>query len=141
MVSGGVVVNYTNAARRHFDDANSLQQAGRLGNAGQLYGYAAECGVKALMVSCGASVDGAGSVLAPLRLHFPKLRNNVQANLGAWVNGRGAAACFAALPSLGKLNDWNIDYRYWHLNKLPLQSLADWKVAASEVMRALDGAI
>lgn len=39
--------DFPDAHARHWQDAERLAQAGRWANADQLYGYSAECGLKA----------------------------------------------------------------------------------------------
>jgi hypothetical protein len=45
------MVNFYESSKRHYVDVVLLQNNDRLPNAGQLYGFSAECGVKALMVA------------------------------------------------------------------------------------------
>ncbi len=45
--------SYASAARRHLSDAQTLLSAARPDNAAYLAGYAAECGVKAVMTQAG----------------------------------------------------------------------------------------
>lgn len=49
--------NYTEAAERHQHDAKLLDKYGRLDNADQLYGFAAECALKAALVQLGRFRD------------------------------------------------------------------------------------
>lgn len=49
--TGSTRVNYAESARRHFQDACVLQGSGRAANAGQLFGIAAEYGIKAVVVA------------------------------------------------------------------------------------------
>ncbi len=44
--------NYKNAARRHYEDAEILFNRLRWANADQLYGLAAECGLKCRINYC-----------------------------------------------------------------------------------------
>ncbi|MBF0176839.1 MAG: hypothetical protein HQL63_08335 [Magnetococcales bacterium] len=43
---------YDQAAMRHFRDAQLLEKEGRLANADQLYGFAAECAIKFAVAGC-----------------------------------------------------------------------------------------
>lgn len=47
----GNEVNYAAAARRHLSDGRILQGQGRHANAGQLFGFSVECGIKALLLA------------------------------------------------------------------------------------------
>ncbi|MGV0761318.1 hypothetical protein V6768_18510 [Tistrella mobilis] len=54
-----MTIDFGNAHDRHWNDAETLRENGRLANADHLYGFSAECGLKALMQSFGMSVhDG-----------------------------------------------------------------------------------
>src|SRR5690348_5450527 len=54
-------VDFPGSARRHLKDAELLEAANRLANAGHLYGYVAECGLKALLTWHGHPTDADGS--------------------------------------------------------------------------------
>jgi hypothetical protein len=45
---------YSTAAMRHWQDATLLDESRRLANADQLYGFAAECGLKSALVAVGS---------------------------------------------------------------------------------------
>lgn len=49
--------DYLDAHERHWEDAEHLFQSGRWANADHLYGLAAECGLKKLMLAFGMSYD------------------------------------------------------------------------------------
>ncbi|MHA3905049.1 hypothetical protein ACTPOE_16190 [Castellaniella sp. WN] len=49
--------DFLDAHLRHWEDAERLFQAGRLANADHLYGMAAECGLKSLMLEFGMPFD------------------------------------------------------------------------------------
>lgn len=51
--------NFLDAHKRHWNDAERLFAAACYANADQLYGMAAECGLKQLMVQFGMAVDSA----------------------------------------------------------------------------------
>ena len=42
--------NFEESCFRHYEDANLLKINNRLPNAGQLYGFCAECGVKHILI-------------------------------------------------------------------------------------------
>lgn len=74
-----LTVNYEQAARRHLTDAETLFNQGRMPNAGQLYGFAAECGLKAMLLACGVAPDADGGISKrhPLRQHMPTLTDRI----------------------------------------------------------------
>lgn len=55
-----MATDFANAHDRHRQDAEFLENATRLPNADHLYGFAAECGLKALMTVFGMPVTGTG---------------------------------------------------------------------------------
>ena len=52
--------DFHDAHRRHWQDAELLRKHGRWANADQLYGFSAECGLKAVMKALGMAVDSMG---------------------------------------------------------------------------------
>ena len=83
--------DFANAHFRHWEDAEFLFRAGRWANADQLYGLSAECGLKAVMVADGLSVDVAGS---PYRKHV----NRLWGIFRAIVQGRRTGGWLHHLP-------------------------------------------
>lgn len=67
------LVDYVASARRHVKDAHILLHAGRKANAGQLFGFCVECGLKALLIHIGKPVDNEGNIMKPYREHMNKL--------------------------------------------------------------------
>ncbi|MBK6725902.1 MAG: hypothetical protein IPG63_01370 [Xanthomonadales bacterium] len=122
-----------------------LLTSARLGNAGQLYGIAAECGVKAILVACGVPADSDGSIDRPggvkgkaFKEHFPKLHDAVLNLAHTIPDGRTAATYLATMPHLACFFDWSVDHRFWRDAVLPTASVTNWQAAAGEVMTALD---
>ncbi len=132
--------DYVAAARRHIRDAHLLQHAGRLANAGQLFGICVECALKSLLVQGGAPVDETGSLLLPYRVHMPKLET-LFTQLTTLPDGRAASILQSRLPDLTALATWTIDHRYWRESAIPLSgSLQAWERAALEMDALLDEA-
>lgn len=143
-------VAYEQAARRHWIDAETLFSQGRLANAGQLYGFVAECGLKALLLACGVAPGADGGVPSehpskpgkahPMRQHMPNLTGRITANGQLIPDGPKATNYMATMPQLASFNDWSVDHRYWRDSALPLVSVANWRNAAREVSIMLDQA-
>ncbi len=143
-------VAYAVAARRHMIDAENLFKANRLANAGQLYGFVAECGLKALLIASGIAPGNDGGIpmahpakpskTHPLRSHMPKLSAGISIHGQLIPDGQRAQAYMATMPNISLYNDWSIDHRYWHDAALPLASVASWRIAAIEVGKMLDQA-
>lgn len=144
-------VAYEHAARRHLRDADTLFNQGRLANAGQLYGFAAECGLKAMLLACGVAPGADGGVpddhpanpgkRHPLRQHMPSLTGRISINGHLIPDGPRATKYMATMPSLGHFHDWSVDHRYWREAAMPLTSVTSWRSAAQEVSTMLDQAI
>lgn len=143
-------IAFEHAARRHLADAESLFIRGRLANAGQLYGFVAECGLKAMLLACGVAPSADGGIPVthpakpdkqhPLRQHMPSLTGRIAAHGQLIPDGPQAARYMATMPSLGHYVDWSVDHRYWRDAALPLTSVAKWRSAAQEVCTMLDQA-
>lgn len=66
--------DFIDAHHRHRADAELLFESDRWANADQLYGFSAECGLKAVMQACGMPVDSAtGMPTREYREHLPKI--------------------------------------------------------------------
>ncbi len=142
-----VLVSYFESARRHFHDAGVLLGGSRSANAGQLFGIAAECGIKAILVASRVPVGTDGSLDRPpgvkgkgFKEHWPQLRQALTDLAAAIPDGRTATTYLSLIPNLTHFSDWLIEHRYWRDGALPLTSVARWQAAATEVMAALDQA-
>jgi hypothetical protein len=136
------VVDYLGASRRHLKDGTYLNSDNRNANAGQLFGFSIECGLKALVVASGAKTTPAGDLVSrdPYRTHLPNLSQLFLATT-ALPDGRQMNSFQAQMPGLAALGNWSIDHRYWSESAMPLGSIANWSIAAKEVGKMLDNAI
>jgi hypothetical protein len=136
-------IDFKESARRHWVDAELLRQAGRTLNAGQLYGFMAECGLKALLVAHGLPIEPNGDIkrrpVTAYRKHPPDLTRQIS-TLAIFPDGRAATRYLAMLPDLAHFDDWSIDHRYWAATAHPSGSLNNWREAARQVDRMLDAA-
>lgn len=136
-------VDFHQAAKRHFMDAGLLMNQGRQANAGHLYGFVAECGIKSLLVLNGYPTDPAsGEILEKkkkFRTHIHELVNNINM-IHTFLDGRGAAKYLTMIPSIGNFSNWKTDHRYYVDSALP-PSITDWRNASQEVMRMLEQAM
>jgi hypothetical protein len=135
-----MMIDYKRAARRHFNDAEALLTQGRQANAGQLFGFNAECGLKALLVAHGVQTNAEGDIVRKTgyREHIPKLSGLVQ-QLLIFPDGRLATQWLAYLGNLTNFDDWSVDHRYWKEADLP-RSILDWQIAAKEIEQMMDAA-
>jgi len=139
---GAARVNYAQSAKRHFHDAEQLLASNRHGNAGHLFGFAAESGLKAILVACGVPTDADGGIPQRhrLRQHVPILGDRLVTEGHLVPDGRFGSVYMAKVNSRGAFQDWSIDHRYWADAALPVESVPRWRQAAGEVMAMLDQA-
>jgi hypothetical protein len=131
-------VDFFGAAMRHHSDATLLLGEGRDPNAGHLFGFAAECGVKALLVDCGYPTDSDGDLVRPgqsipdARKHINELAGLLQ-QIVASLSGRNGARYLAQIPNVASFADWKVSHRYYSAACIP-PSMARWQGAAGEVL-------
>jgi len=134
------IVDFYGAGRRHYQDAELLMNNSRIPNAGHLFGFAAECGIKALLVSHGLSTDPTTGDLAETRSHKYKTHVNVLINnVQTFPNSPGYSKYLGMMPNLRAFSNWDTAHRYYDELSIPA-SLLDWHVAAKEVITMLDQA-
>ena len=115
--------DYRTSAGRHWSDAEFLRgdrtgpNLGRLPNADQLYGFAAECALKAVLVGLNARTRPDGSLDEQgKRVHIDRLWREYHAT----ISGRPARRLHVAWD--GRDNpfaDWSTDLRYAADENLP----------------------
>lgn len=98
--------DYLDAHKRHWEDAERLFQANRLANADHLYGMAAECGLKRLMIIFGMQNNSGFTALPEDLAHA----NKIWARFETYRQKYGAASY--ALPSQNPFHNWNASQRY-----------------------------
>lgn len=135
-------VDYIGSAKRHFADAATLLGLGRRSNAGQLLGFAVECGLKGMLVAFNVPADADGGIAQGhrLRQHMPVLGDRLVSEGHLVPDGRFASDYLAKLGGLSGMKDWSVDHRYWNEAALPVASLSAWQSAAADVMGLLDQA-
>jgi len=141
------MINFTASTKRHFQDAQLLEANNRRANAGQLYGFCAECGLKALLIALGYPTDADGSPVdrkehkkqdpnVPyIREHINKL-TKIMTQIDVYASGRNGAKYIALIPNIGLFSDWLVDHRYYDQQQIP-PSLSAWKDAAAEMMKMI----
>lgn len=99
--------HFAEPARRCFQDAETLFRSGRLGTPDHLYGLAAECALKAILVGLKVICD-----LSPERrykVHIDKLWGEYLLA----VSSRGRSARSLSLDSYNPFISWLSEHRYW----------------------------
>lgn len=140
------VVDFISSAHRHIKDGELLEKNGCIENAGQLYGYVAECGIKALFIlNGGYPVDSEGSPHGHkvhkkhhLRKHIDGILPSIEF-INTQICGRVSSKYLDMLGNINCFSDWSVDYRYYDKSSIP-SSLSYWKSGAKEIMVMLEKA-
>jgi hypothetical protein len=134
------MINFSEAAGRHWEDAFLLEASRRLANADQLYGFAAECALKAIMMILGATSTAEGDLAEPRhRKHIDELWSEYQ----LFASGRRGARYLSPLAGFGQnpFADWNARQRYFADTALPSgAALAQHSKACRACLTALQRA-
>jgi hypothetical protein len=133
-----VNADFLEASSRHFIDAEHLYGLNRAPNAGQLYGFCAECGVKALLIAFGLATDPDGDLAGTsATLPYKKHMNALIASLTVFpAHDRTYFRYLSMMPDLVAFTDWKVDHRYYKEAAIP-PSHASWRVAATQVRAML----
>jgi hypothetical protein len=109
MTAQNLPPDYLDAMERHWLDAEHLFQhtPPRLANADQLYGLSAECGLKALMMKWGMTLN---SNNIPADGSDRKHADDIWDRYEAYRQGRSSSL---ALPGTNYFDDWRIHHRYF----------------------------
>ncbi|HDR9249898.1 hypothetical protein [Burkholderia vietnamiensis] len=124
--------NYADAAGRHWGDGLLLERESRLENADQLYGIAAECAIKAALITSAGNCASNGLAKA-YKAHIDELWDRIAAN--------ALPRHLAALPPLLKMDnpysDWRIDQRYAGNGIVTADALERHKTMAKRLVSAV----
>lgn len=129
-----VKADFFDAAKRHREDADCLYARGRLANADQLYGFGAECALKAIMEALGMPVrpDGAPGE-SRHRVHIDRLWREFAAFSEGRVPGRYVSAFLDKNP----FDDWNVCQRYWPSQAISEKTVECHRVGCQQVFGVL----
>jgi hypothetical protein len=126
--------DYLDAHERHWHDAELLMGQQRWANADHLYGMAAECGLKRLMLAFGMPYD-------PTK-NLPQKREDREHADGIWAryesyrcgHHRGAAY---GLPSPNPFDNWKVAQRYAHQTCFTQARVQQHQAAAAQVRKLI----
>lgn len=122
--------DFYDAHQRHWDDAERLHVAERWANADQLYGLAAECGLKTLMQAFGMQFDS-------VKDRPQNGSDRVHAN-GAWDryetyrSGHHAGTNYG-IAGLNPFANWDVSQRYANQSHFDMAHVNPHKLGAKEV--------
>lgn len=122
--------DFRDAHLRHWQDAELLKQAGRWANADQLYGYSAECGLKAVMVANGMPVDETGS---PTERRHKQHIQYLWGTFRSFVFGRPTASLLHHLPEQNPFARWSQNDRYAASRHFTAATVRSHREAAQQV--------
>jgi hypothetical protein len=124
--------DFADAHERHREDAERLYLEGRRANADHLYGIAAECGLKRLMLAFGMpSNNNTGSPQEKDdRVHV----NEIWDRYRVYVRGKSAVNyCIHSNP----FKDWEASQRYHHQAEFPTNRVDPHKEAVKRIHKLL----
>ena len=103
--------DFLDAHERHWDDAERLLHAQRWANADHLFGMAAECGLKRLMLAFGMNVNPTTG--SPLDNKDRQHANSIWARFESYRCGHHQGAGYA-LTTPNPFANWDVGQRYAH---------------------------
>jgi hypothetical protein len=122
--------DYAAAAIRHFRDAGLLEQGHRIANADQLFGFAAECAIKRVLVEFpGFAADG--KLSGAYHKHVDVLWNSVPVQSIQKRYPR-LAALLRGLPQ--PFHDWSTANRYGPEGVTSIEAMNRHRQAAARIL-------
>ena len=103
--------DYFDAHERHWDDAETLFDLERWANADHLYGLAAECGLKRLMLAFGMPFDAKSNT--PEKREDRVHADGIWPRYESYRSGHPQGVRFG-LPTASPFDDWHVSQRYAH---------------------------
>ncbi|MEO5378190.1 MAG: hypothetical protein H7832_10480 [Magnetococcus sp. DMHC-6] len=120
-----MTTDFCDAAKRHMEDADFLFDNSRLANADHLYGFAAECALKAVINESGTT---------PEWIHINKLWDQFI----TFANGRKESHYATTLGEENSFKDWKIEQRYHIRSSIHPEIVIKHQQAAKKTMQILD---
>ena len=115
------------AARRHLNAAQTLAEGHHRPVAGYLYGIAAECAIKSMMVASARSNEA-------FYAHFPELRTYLR----DFLSGRNARPLSAFINDDSFMRNWNIRMRYADGKEVRHEWVDEWANQAGRAVSAME---
>lgn len=130
----GYRTNMTASARRHLEAADNLLPGVRSDIAGYLFGIAAECAIKAMMLDCGLRPKENGSRRGdPFFAHFPELRTMLRDTL----RSRSAGTLARFIQDDRFMSHWSTDMRYCAASDVKKTWVTSWSRQARDAVGAM----
>lgn len=122
--------DFLDAHRRHWDDAQYLYRDRRWANADHLYGMAAECGLKLLMLKFGMPYDGTKG--RPSKKDDRVHADGVWARFESYRQGHVLGTGYA-LSTVNPFANWEVADRYVHQSNFVQARVQDHQIGAQQV--------
>lgn len=126
-------VDFADAHQRHWEDAELLFDHERLGNADQLYGFSAECGLKAVMEGLGMKLDSSGRPPRKYARHvhdlWPLFRE--------FASGHGKGRYARELAAENPFSDWSHHDRYAREGYAGSEEVSEHRAGAQQVRQMI----
>lgn len=119
--------DFRDASDRHFEDALLLEAQARPQNADHLFGFSAECSLKAAMVGIGQPVGPDGAPIG-YKNHVDALWAKFQSVSSGLLD----AKYLAYVPPTNPFASWRTEQRYWGRTSFSAPNLATHKAAAHD---------
>lgn len=128
------IPDMASAARRHLLAANILySEKTRIDVAGYLYGIAAECAIKAMMLDAGIRPNLENRKADPFFAHFPDLRTMLKDTL----QGRKSATLRLKIENDNFFSQWDIEMRYCKSSDIKDSWVETWKEQANDIVSCI----
>jgi hypothetical protein len=136
--------DFAAAAGRHYNDASLLQGNSMHANADHLAGFAAECGLKAILVGfLGGTLDAKGKPSALVSGKSVKYNNHLPdlwGQMKIFATGRTASRFAALIGQPNPFVRWNIADRYEDGKAITAARTSDHLTAARDILAILQRA-
>jgi hypothetical protein len=126
--------DYLDAHERHWHDAELLMGQQRWANADHLYGMAAECGLKRLMLAFGMPYDEAKN--RPQKREDREHADGIWARYESYRCGHHRGAGYG-LPSPNPFDNWKVAQRYAHQSHFTQALVHPHQTAAAQVRQLI----
>jgi len=126
-----MTTDFLDAHRRHQRDAETLHGLSRLPNADHLYGIAAECGLKRLMLAFGMPFDTGRD--APKRRRDKTHINEIWKRYETYRSGDPFGAAYSLPSATNPFSHWDASQRYAHQSNFDSARVARHQTAARSV--------
>lgn len=128
--------DYFDAHQRHWEDGEALFHGSRLANADHLFGMAAECGLKRLMLAFGMAVQSDG---VPSEKSDKVHANDAWLRYETYRSGRYRGGSYS-LPTTNPFADWDISQRYANRSHFDRARVDPHRAGAKTVHHLVDKA-